>query len=405
MSNQKIIFIGFLSLIVFVISLFAGNSFAQRFLTENVSVTPTIQPSSTPIAKLVDTESVCPLNGKKFTQADQMRWEQLRPVAVMIENHPESRPQSGLDAADVVYEAVAEGGITRFMALYLCEPVPQFVGPVRSARTYFLDWVLEYNSLYAHVGGANTPGPADAISQITQFGIKSINEIPLGAKLSLQAGYQRIEDRNPGVSMEHTMYLEIAKLREYAQDKFNWGVVTDNARWDSTFVKWQYANSKNEKIISEAKPASYIAYEFWEDTLGGFNVRWDYEADSNTYTRAMNDRPHIDKNTNKPITASNVIVLFQEEERANDGYLNNLHLLYQTIGKGEGYLMRDGYAAPIVWEKSGRNARTKFKDAQGQELSLSPGKIWISVVPKYNQKLVQLPGQASNKPAPSDTEE
>ena len=81
----------------------------------------------------------CPLNGEKRTKKAREFWEKRRPLAVMVENHTEARPQSGLSSADVVYEAVAEGGISRFMALFYCNLSDTQVGPVRSARTYFLD--------------------------------------------------------------------------------------------------------------------------------------------------------------------------------------------------------------------------------------------------------------------------
>ena len=102
---------------------------------------------------------VCPLNNLKYTEEERKAWEERRPLLVMVENHEEARPQSGLSSADIVYETVAEGGITRFMGIYYCDAQSHeiIVGPVRSARTYFLDWASEYgnNPLYAHVGGAN----------------------------------------------------------------------------------------------------------------------------------------------------------------------------------------------------------------------------------------------------------
>ena len=85
----------------------------------------------------------CPLNGEKYSKEQKNWWEKHRPLGIMIENHQESRPQSGLNAADVIYESVAEGGITRYLAVYYCNDAG-IVGPVRSARTYFLDYISEY---------------------------------------------------------------------------------------------------------------------------------------------------------------------------------------------------------------------------------------------------------------------
>ncbi len=113
----------------------------------------------------------CPINGAMYAKPQRAWWEQHRPLGIMIENHLDARPQSGIPFADVTYEAIAEGGITRTLNIFYCQDAG-LVGPVRSARTYFLDYVSEYADypLYAHVGGANTPGPADALGQIDNYG-------------------------------------------------------------------------------------------------------------------------------------------------------------------------------------------------------------------------------------------
>lgn len=393
MNLKKIIISSIISAIFFAGALYGGYSLTKFLTTPTISQNQIASPTDKPVVKLVDSQSYCPLNGKEYTTQDQARWEQLRPVAVMIENHPDSRPQSGLQSADIIYEAVAEGGITRFMALYLCDEVPRFVGPVRSSRTYFLDWVSEYNSLYAHVGGANTPGPADALSQISTYGIKSINEIPLGRD-SLTAGYQRIEDRlGRAVSLEHTMYLELIKLRNYAVEKFNWGVETDGARWDSTFVKWKYP-SKELSVTSSSEKTKTISYDFWEN-MSGFNVEWQYDSSTNMYKRFMNDAPHLDNNSKQQIAINNVIVMVQKESRANDGYPGNLHLLYQTTGTGKAFILNNGIIIEGSWSKSGRTAKTKFLDKQGKEIVLERGKTWISVVPDYSESTIKIESRLS----------
>ena len=110
------------------------------------------------IAQQPKTEE-CPINGAMFTKIERDIWDNRRPIIAMVENHEESRPQSGLSYADVVYETVAEGGITRFAVVYYCDVVSDEVNiaPVRSARVYFVDWAAEYgnNPIFMHVGGAN----------------------------------------------------------------------------------------------------------------------------------------------------------------------------------------------------------------------------------------------------------
>jgi hypothetical protein len=178
MSSKKIIILSLIGALFLGISGVGAYTITKYINNPQISNNPiTNEVTPSPSVKPVAAESYCPLNGKKYTVDDQLRWESEHPIAVMIENHPEARPQSGLSKADVVYEVVAEGGITRFMGLFLCEEPPQFVGPVRSARTYYLDWLSEYNAFYAHVGGANTDGKADALQQIKDYGIKDFDGI------------------------------------------------------------------------------------------------------------------------------------------------------------------------------------------------------------------------------------
>lgn len=154
-------------------------------LSGGTAITPVAQPKKTANGKLLfdpelpKTES-CPINGAMYSKQQKAWWEKHAPLGVMIENHLEARPQSGLSSADIVYEAVAEGGITRFLAIFYCQDA-EFIGPVRSARTYFVDMVSEYgpSPLYAHVGGANTPGPANALGQISDYGWAGVNDLNL----------------------------------------------------------------------------------------------------------------------------------------------------------------------------------------------------------------------------------
>src|SRR5258706_7270406 len=148
--------------LVIVFFLSAGLSYALvpseggSLISPNANkITEENKNSTSQFAREPVTEA-CPLNGKLYTQSAKKLCETRRPILTMIENAIEARPQSGLSSADIVYEAVAEGGITRFMGVFYCGIAAQSVNlaPVRSARTYFLPWVLEYDAAYNHVGGA-----------------------------------------------------------------------------------------------------------------------------------------------------------------------------------------------------------------------------------------------------------
>lgn len=314
----------------------------------------------------------CPLNGGLKTKQAKDAWSNRRPLAIMVENHQESRPQSGLSQADVVYEAVAEGGITRFMAVFYCNFFDVQVGPVRSARTYFLDWASEYDPLYAHVGGANTPGPANALGQIVQYKIKSLNQFGIGFP-TFWRDYQRL---GRPVATEHTMYSSTQKLWDYAA-KRGWSA-TDSAgvRWDRSFKPWG-----SEEAKPGAGSVSKINVTFWENQ-DGYKVEWLYGKDCNCYKRKNGGAEHVDLLTNKQITPVNVVVRFVKESRANDGYENNAHLLYGTIGKGKAVVFRNGEAVEGTWNKPTRISRETFLDKNGKEIPLSPGQVWLEAVPE-----------------------
>ncbi|MBU1032165.1 DUF3048 domain-containing protein [Patescibacteria group bacterium] len=313
---------------------------------------------------------VCPLNGSKHTKAAEALWETRRPLAVMIENHTEARPQSGLFNADIIYEAVAEGGITRFMALFYCNPGDVQIGPVRSARTYYLDWLEEYDALYAHVGGANTPGPADALSQIIKYGVKDLNQFSIGFPVFWR-DYQRL---GHSVATEHTMYSTTTKLWEVGA-KRGW-TATDSAgiRWDKNFTPWKFKDDKGGGTTSN------ITVNFWE-SQSAYQVQWQYDKETNSYKR-KNGESHTDLNNGKQLEAKVVIVQFQREANANDGYPGNVHLLYGTTGSGSALIFQDGNVIEGKWIKASRTARSKYLDKNSKEVEFNGGQIWIQTVPE-----------------------
>ncbi len=316
------------------------------------------------------TES-CPLNGSMHTKTAKDAWIQRRPLAVMIENHSEARPQSGLSSADLVYETVAEGGITRFMALFYCNLGDVQVGPVRSARTYFVDWLSEYDALYAHVGGANTPGPADALGQIIKYNIKDLNQFSIGFPVFWR-DYQRL---GHSVATEHTMYSTTQKLWEVGA-KRGW-TATDSAglRWDAKFTSWKFKDEKGGGTTGK------IAVNFWE-SQSEYSVEWNYDITSNTYKRKNGGSSHMDLDNNTQLSPKVVVVQFEKESNANDGYPGNVHLLYGTIGTGKALFFQDGGVSEGKWIKSSRLARSKYVDSSGKEIAFDKGQIWIQTVPE-----------------------
>ena len=292
----------------------------------------------------------------------------------MIENHTEARPQSGLFSADVIYEAVAEGGITRFMAIYLCNLSDIQVGPVRSARTYYLDWLSEYNALYAHVGGANTPGPADALSQIMKYGIKDMNQFSIGFP-TFWRDYQRL---GRSVATEHTMYSTTQKLWEVAA-KRDW-TNNDKTKWEDKFIPWKFKDA-GKNVVATLPSAVAVNVDFWQGYTD-YSVAWEYDATCSCYKRKNAGAVQVDLNNKQPLSAKNVVVQFEKESHANDGYENNAHLLYKTTGEGKALIFQDGKVIEGKWIKQLRLSRTKYVDSKGVEINFNRGVIWIQTVPE-----------------------
>ncbi|OGH48120.1 MAG: hypothetical protein A3A51_01360 [Candidatus Levybacteria bacterium RIFCSPLOWO2_01_FULL_39_10] len=352
------------------------------------SKTPLAQKISSPVGtptvdnegNLVFDESLpktepCPISGQKYSKQQRDWWETHRPLGVMIENHQNARPQSGLNAADTVYEVVAEGGITRFLAIYYCS-APVQIGPVRSARTYFLDYISEYGDspLYAHVGGANTPGPADALSQINKYGWGSyndLNQFSIGFP-TFWRDYNRLGHTT---ATEHTMYSTTDKLWKFAEEERGLGPRSeDQTPWDEGFSQYSFKDKESKGSVQT------VHIEHWS-SYGDYFIDWVYDPATNSYNRKNGGKAHMDRNTNKQINTKNVVVIFTRESSANDGYENNVHLLYKTVGEGDAKVFIDGEEIDATWSKDSREGKTILKDSNGEEIEFNRGKIWFHIVP------------------------
>lgn len=323
---------------------------------------------------------VCPTNGAMYSVAEQNWWEKHRPLGIMIENEIDARPQSGISFADITYEAVAEGGITRTLNIYYCQDAG-IVGPVRSARTYFLDYISEYgnNPLYAHVGGANTPGPADALAQIDSYGwtdYNDLNQFAIGFPT-----YWRDETRQGHpVATEHTMYSTTSKLWAVGAQRGLTNVDKNGTSWDTTFTQYEF---KNDAPLADRPMSQKIDVPFW----GGsdYEVDWVYNRQQNLYLRYNGGVAHIDRNTGKQLTARDIIVLFETQTQANDGYPNNEHLLYGDTGTGDALVFMDGKEINATWKKDDRTSRTLLYDGDGNEIQFNRGHLWFEIEPTGTQ--------------------
>lgn len=373
-TTQKSLVVAIMAVVIYAVSASISYSMFSNVVYKTSSSDIT---SETPEASgLIEEDpkaprvAECPLDGEMHTQKAKDAWQKHRPLAVMIENHAESRPQSGLSLADVVYEAVAEGGITRFMAVFYCSLGDIQIGPVRSARTYYLDWLSEYDGLYAHVGGANTPGPANALGQIIDYKIKDLNQFSIGFP-TFWRDYQRL---GRPVATEHTMYSTTQKLWAIGE-KRGWGAKDEaGIAWDKNFVSWKFKDSAPGGTVGKIEVA------FWQNQ-GEYKVEWNYDSTCSCYKRKNGGADHMDLNNNKQLGPKNVVIRYQVESAANDGYEGNVHRLYGNKGKGEALIFQDGKVIKGTWNKANRLAREKFLDENGKEIGFVRGQIWLQTVP------------------------
>ena len=325
------------------------------------------------------TES-CPINGKLYTKQEKETWEKRRPLAVMIENHEEARPQSGLSRADVVYEIVAEGGITRFMGIFYCGAAAKSLSlaPVRSARTYFLPWVLEYDALYNHVGGAGrcedptVDERAKALCQIDTYKIKDMDQFGI----SFPTCYRNYDRLDREVATEHTMVCATDKLYALAATRKWTNVDAKGVSWDKNFVSWKFKDEAKDADRGDAPAISFVSWKGYEKSYG---VRWDYDKATNTYKRFNGGVAHMDLETKEQLSAKAIAIMFAKETGPVD---EHAHLLYANTGSGEGIFFQEGKNTKIIWKKATRNDRTLFYDAStNKEIVINKGQLWIEMLP------------------------
>lgn len=306
-----------------------------------------VPPTPVPTATLVPTPTAVPTNTPvpvKFSSVFD-----FQPLAIMVENHSDARPQSGLDKADVVYEAVVEAGITRFMAVYANREA-EVVGPVRSARHYYVYWACEYNAIYAHCG--SSPQGYDALRAV---GLTSLDDT-YGT-----GSFWRSNDR----VAPHNLYASTRALRDSAED---WG-----SGWLSG-LRFRPTDAAAEKPeVTEIRIVHPDQY----------TVVYTYSKEDNAYLREMEGFPHVDAYSGVQYQPKNVIVEFVEAWRIPGDTAGRMDMA--LVGQGDAYVFVGGKAIKGSWIKPSLTAPTHYVDASGNDIVLNPGQTWIQVVPDGGQ--------------------
>lgn len=314
-----------------------GLAFALR---QQQSVAPAKAPRHTKSARKVTYYS--PLTGKQIETESAL----TQPVtAIMIENSPDARPQSGLKDAGVVYEAIAEGGITRFLALYQQEK-PALIGPVRSLRMYYVDWLAPYQASAAHIGGS-----AAALAEIRNGTYRDIDQF------FNAPSYWRATDR----AAPHNVYTSFEKL--------------DALNTAKGFNKSEFKSfARSDTPTSSQVTATSIDFNF---SSALYNTHYDYDASSRTYLRSVGGASHDDREKGR--LAPHVVVAMHVDMTTvrEDGIRGSI----ATTGTGKAEVFQNGIVIECTWRKNSRTEPLELIAADGTPIELTRGQTWIGAIP------------------------
>ncbi len=283
------------------------------------------------------------------------------PVAVMIDNNSSARPQSGLTAADFIYEAPVEGGATRLMAVYNLFAKDTEIGPVRSARPYFVEWASEFKSLYVHAGGS-----PDALALINRSPVTDLNEI---------SGYgQYYFYRKNQKSAPHNLYTNTNQLSLALED------FSLSEKQEGVYDNFIYtAQLDNVSTSSTTK----VSIDISEGSI--YDAKFVFSPSDNFYNRYENNQIKIDQESQLPINISNIIIQLIPPEIVLD---NAGRLSLAIIGQGNGYLLQAGQLRNITWQKNSEFSLTQYIN-DGEKIKLLPGLTWVLVVPTNREIIFQ----------------
>lgn len=273
-----------------------------------------------------------------------------RPIAVMIDNHSDAWPQAGIQKAYMVYEIIAEGGETRLMALFKGQDIDE-IGPVRSARHYFIDYVMENDAIYTHFGQS-----PQAQNDLKRFSIDDINGIAEDG-----ITFWRIKSKYaPHNAMTSTeKLLQSAKNKKYKTTSSEESVlkyVTDEV------------NLKNgQEAVSVTIPHSNLQ-----------TVKYVYDEENKVYERYARNKKQTDLNTKQGITVKNIIITFCENYTLTDSENKGRQGL-RNIGTFDGYYITNGKAIKIKCEKTARDKKTVYKDLDGNIIEVNDGNTFVNI--------------------------
>lgn len=288
-----------------------------------------------------------------------------RPYAVMINNNHAAWPQCGVQDAYLVYEIIAEGGITRMLAIYKDQDTAK-IGSIRSARHYFIDYAEENDAIFVHWGGS-----PQAYSRISSSKINDIDGMALEGSVFFR-------DTSLNRAYEHTGFTSMEKLKGYASKS---GMSRDTNK--ELLLKYsadeiELGNDVNSKKAENVN----LRYSNYHTTS------YEYDEETKAYKRSMSNTKNVDLVTGEQYTAKNIIIYKVRNYTLNDGENKGRQEL-NNIGNGTGYYVSNGYCIPITWEKTSHSAQTIYKYENGEKLVVNDGNTFIQIMPEDSEITIE----------------
>lgn len=324
-----------------------------------------------PVARPV----TCPLCGMEVAGLPSI---DRRPLAVKVENDRAARPQSGLEGACVVYEEVIEGGITRFMAVFLCRDA-SVIGPVRSARPVDIELAYPYGALFCHCGGG-----APIIAMIQASGIADLDE------QNWPGSYWRSRDRRA----PHNLYTSTERLYAAGNPAFPFQskvarpfvYLNDKQQAEMESARAREIERAEQGATRDSPPGMTVVRNIHIPYGGGCSVKYSYDSGSGRFTRYVAGLPHTDMQTGNQLAADNVVVQYCPELPSYVVDVNgSTSPELGVVGSGRAQVFVRGRLVEGNWTKVSRSDHTRYTDESGRVIKFKPGVTWIQLVPVSRQ--------------------
>lgn len=279
-----------------------------------------------------------------------------RPIVVMVENSPAARPQTGLHEADIVYEVLAEGDITRFIAVYQ-SVASEEIGPVRSIRPYFVELGRALDGILVHAGWSQ-----EAMNLMVKHKLNHLDQV---------YGDHDFYWRDKSRKAPHNLYTSVELIEKGAEArKFR-------AEWEAPVLNFASEANPVRVTASSGQPATHVTIPY----LQSYTVAYDYDEASGEYMRSMKGEPHRDKKSETRLTATNVMIVEAPHRIVDQVGRREV----DVFGPGKGYLLQDGRQREIVWKLKDGVIRAYAEEGDTIDLPLLPGKTWVQIVPSLSK--------------------